>query len=84
MQMGEIYSYLSNLLGKPAPQPEPLPAEARRGFSNQRISCSRLMALAGNRSTQALRTVCTMCWRHWKSNFTPILFHADRPFPDIP
>lgn len=45
MQMGEIYSYLSNLLGKPAPQPEPLPAEARRGFSNQRISCSRLMAL---------------------------------------
>ena len=45
MQMGEIYSYLSNLLGKPAPQPEPLPAEARRGFSNQRISCSRLLAL---------------------------------------
>lgn len=32
MQMGEIYSYLSNLLGKPAPQPEPLPAEARRGL----------------------------------------------------
>ena len=45
MQMGETYAYLSNLRGKPAPQPEPLPAEARRGFSNQRISCSRLMAL---------------------------------------
>ena len=28
MQMGEIYSYLSNLLGKPAPQPEPLGGSA--------------------------------------------------------
>lgn len=45
MQLGEIYSYLSGLLDRPAPQPEPLRAEARRGFSNQRISCSRLLAL---------------------------------------
>lgn len=45
MQLGEIYSYLSGLLGMPAPQPEPLQAEARRGFSSQRISCSRLLAL---------------------------------------
>lgn len=45
MRMEEIYSYLSGLLGMPAPRPEPLPAEARRGFSNQRISCSRLLAL---------------------------------------
>ena len=45
MQLGEIYSSLSGLLGMPAPQPEPLQAEARRGFSSQRISCSRLLAL---------------------------------------
>lgn len=45
MQLGEIYTYLSGLLGMPAPRPEPLPAEARRGFSSQRISCSRLLAL---------------------------------------
>ena len=45
MQLGEIYSDLSGLLGMPAPQPEPLQAEARRGFSSQRISCSRLLAL---------------------------------------
>ncbi len=45
MQMGEIYSYLSDLLEMPVPRPEPLPAEARRGLSNQRISCARLLAL---------------------------------------
>lgn len=45
MQMGEIYAYLSGLLEMPVPQPVPLPAEARRGLSNQRISCARLLAL---------------------------------------
>ena len=45
MQMGEIYSYLSNLLGNPLRSLNRSRREARRGFSNQRISCSRLMAL---------------------------------------
>lgn len=45
MQLEEIYAYLSGLLDLPVPPPEPVPAEARRGCSSQRISCSRLLAL---------------------------------------
>lgn len=45
MQLGEIYAYLSGLLGIPVPDPVPYPPEARRGLTNQRISCARLLAL---------------------------------------
>lgn len=45
MQLEDIYTYLSNLQGSPMPAYPPLPAEARRGTTNQRISCARLLAL---------------------------------------
>ncbi len=45
MQMEDIYSYLSNLLDLPMPHLGPLPAESKRGFTNQRISCSRLLSM---------------------------------------
>ncbi len=45
MQLSEIYSYLSGLLGIPQPVEVPLAPGARRGFTNQRISCSRLLSL---------------------------------------
>ncbi len=45
MLLSEIYAYLSGLLGLPMPSEEPLPPHSRRGLTNQRVSCSRLLSL---------------------------------------
>lgn len=45
MQLGEIYAYLSGLLGLPTPPPTPQQADASRGGTSQRISCARLLSL---------------------------------------
>ncbi len=44
MQLSEIYSYLSGLLGTPPPIEVPLKPGARRGRTSQRSSCSRLLS----------------------------------------
>lgn len=44
MQLGQIYGYLSGLLGKGEPRYLPASPRSRRGRTSQRVSCSLLMS----------------------------------------